>query len=164
MTVEKIAALRKKIADQIEFKKNKPAIYSVIKVVNLFFEGVRKYVKDGNISELETITTPDTRNLVQKFYSYAKQRSGEDVLSKEIEKFNLVIGDVTFEGDRAKYKFSNESRTINLIKQNNHYKISGLEGLKSGDISQRIMAANYLNLLRALKLVRQPEYRLPEIK
>lgn len=164
MTVEKIAALRKKIADQIEFKKNKPAIYSVIKVVNLFFEGVRKYVKDGNISELETITTPDTRNMIQKFYSYAKQRSNEDILSKEIEKFNLVLGDVTFENDKAEFKFSNESRTINLIKQNNYYKVSGLEGLKSSEINQRIMEDNYLNLLRALKLVRQPEYRLPEIK
>jgi len=164
MTAEKIAALRKKIADQIEFKKNKPAIYAVIKVVNLFFEGVRKYVKDGNISELETITTLDTRNMVQKFYSYAKQRSGEDMLSKEIEKSNLVLGDVTFESDRAEFKFSNEPRTINLIKQNNQYKISGLEGLKSNEISQQIMADNYLNLLRALKLVRKPEYRLPEIK
>lgn len=164
MTAEKIAALRKKIADQIEFKKNKPAIYSVIKVVNLFFEGVRKYVKDGNISELETITTPDTRNMIQKFYSYAKQRSNEDILSKEIEKFNLVLGDVTFENDKAEFKFSNESRTINLIKQNNYYKISGLEGLKSSEINQRIMVDNYLNLLRALKLVRKPEYRLPEIK
>ncbi|TCC97191.1 hypothetical protein [Pedobacter hiemivivus] len=164
MTVEKIAALRKKIADQIKFKQNKPAIYSVIKVVNLFFEGVREYVKDGNISELEIITTPDTRNMIQKFYNYAKQRSGEDILSKEIEKFNLVLGDVTFESDQAEFKFSNESRTINLTKQNNHYKISGLEGLKSSEISQRMMADNYLNLLRALKLVRGPEYRLPEIK
>ncbi|WP_316812586.1 hypothetical protein [Pedobacter heparinus] len=164
MTVEKIAALRKKIVDQIEFKKNKPAIYALIKVVNLFFEGVRKYVKEGSLNELETITTPDTRNMVQKFYSYAKQRSGEDVLSKEIEKFNLVLGDVTFESDRAEFKFYNESRTVNLIKQNSQYKIAGLEGLKSREISLQIMEDNYLNLLRALKLVRKPEYRLPEIK
>lgn len=158
------AALSKKIADQIEFKKNKPAIYSVINVVNLFFEGVRKYVKEVNISKLETITTAYTRNMIKKFYSYAKQRSNEDILSKEIEKFNLVIGVVTFENDRAEFKFSNEPRTINLIKQNNYYKISGLEGLKSSEITQRIMVDNYLNLLRALKLVRKPEYRLPEIK
>lgn len=164
MTAEKIAILRKQIADEIEFKKNKPAILSVIKVVNLFFDGVRKYIKDGNISELDTITTPDTRSMIQKFYSYAKQRSGEDVLSKEIEKFNSVLGDVTFESDQAEFKFSKEFITVNLIKQDNHYKISGLEGLKSGEISQRIMADNYLNLLRALKLVREPEYRFPEIK
>ncbi len=163
MTAGKIVALRKKIADQIEFRKNKPVIYAVIKVVNLFFDGVRKYVKEGDISELESITTPDTRKMVQKFYAYAKQRSGEDVLAKEIEKYNLVIGDVTFENDQAEFKFSDEARTINLIKEDDYYKIAGLEGLKSSEVSQRMMADNYLDLLRAMKLVREPQYRLPEI-
>ena len=164
ITTEKVTTLRNKIARQIEYNKNKPAIYSVIKIVNLFFEGVKTYFKNGNIDQLEIIATPDTQNMIQKFYSYAKQRSGEDALLTESEKFNLVLGDVTFKSDSAEFKFFNESHTVNLIKQNNNFKVCGLEGLKSSEISQRIMADSYLNLLRALKLVREPKYRLSQIK
>ena len=72
---------------------------------------------------------------------------------------SFLVGDVIFEADRTLFKFSREDIYIVLRKPADTYMIHGFNKMNAEAIDDETMATEYLNLLRSMKLIRQPRYR-----
>ena len=159
-----IMSSQKKLDNYKVFLKKKPAIDSILSVVNLFFAESRTYFKNNDSEAFKETCTDDTVIYLKNLFSYAKKRTGEKLLTEEMEQQNIMVGDVEFEGDKATFKFSHENIFILFKKIENSYKITGFNGLNSKNISEQIIKKNYLDLLRATKLIRPEQYKNKEIK
>lgn len=158
-TTERIQRAQKKIDDyKIELKK-RPAVDSVIKVVNQFFKDVKHYFNTEESDGLSTTCNEDTVKFIKSFYTYAKRRSGLELLHKEMKAPNFMVGDGIFEDDRTLFKFYNEEIYIVLRKTDGNYVIHGFNKTDSQDFNDAKIDYMYLDLLRAMKLTRQPRYR-----
>lgn len=155
---DRIAEAKQKLIDYKAFLKNKPLSDSVLTVVNEFFDDVRNYFKAQNLDLLNKTCSEATTKFVQRLEIYAKRRSGLELM-KEIEKPNLTTGDVKPENDVVIFTFYKEEITIILKKEYNTFKIIGFNGLESSQISDEIMNVQYLDFLRAMKLIRSKQYR-----
>ncbi|WP_460218496.1 hypothetical protein [Psychroserpens sp. MEBiC05023] len=163
-TSERINKARQKIIDYKEELKRRPAVDSILKVVNKFLPSVKAYFKTQNLDKLKPICNEATLHFIQRLYSYSKERTGLELLHDEMDKPNFMVGDGVFETDRTLFKFYNEDIFIVLKKHNNNYIITGFNKMNSDTIDTTIMEAQYLDLLRSMKLIRQPRYRNKELK
>ena len=161
---EKIANVTKKIVDYKVLLKTLPAQHKVITYVNSFFDATKRYFKTQQTDSLKVKCTNETLDFIKRLYTYSKQRTGMKVLTEEIDQPNYLTGDVYFKGDKSVYLFYHENTTIDLTKHNNTYLVSGLNGQEPKHITMPLIEDQYLLLLRALKLVRQEQYRNKDIK
>jgi len=81
-----------------------------------------------------------------------------------MEKSNYLTGDVDFQSNSLAFTFYKEGTSLALQKNDYGYVISGFNGVNSKQITEQIMEKEYLNFLRALKLMRPDKYRNKEIK
>lgn len=158
-TPEKIAAIEKKIADEKIAMKIRPAQHKVLRFVVSFFDETKKYFKDQPVDSLVTKCTPATLDFIKRFYVYAKKRTGKPLLTQEMDAPNFLSADVSFEGNKAFYLFYKENISISLEKHNDSYLVTGFNGTDSKYLKSQNMEDNYVNLLRALKLIRSEQYR-----
>lgn len=163
-TPEKIAAIKKKIADEKIAAKIRPAQHKVLLFVKNFFDNTKNYFKTQQADSLSKSCTPATLDFIKRFYVYAKQRTGMPLLTKEMDAPNFLSADVTFDGDKAFYLFYNENISITLEKNGSSYLISGFNGTDSKYLKEQKIKDVYVDLLRALKLIRQEQYRDKGIK
>lgn len=163
-TPEKIAAIKKKIADEKIAMKIRPAQHKVLRFVNSFLADTKNYFKGQPADSLSIKSTPATLDFIKRFYIYAKKRTGVPLLTKEMDAPNFLSADVAFEGNKAFYLFYNENISISLEKHGDSYLITGFNGTDSKYLKQQNIEDNYINLLRALKLMRSEQYRDKEIK
>jgi len=163
-TSEMITKAKKKLDDYKIFLIAKPGIDSVLTVVNNFFKNANQYFKSNDPETLRETCDNASIDFIQRLYSYAKSRSGLDVIITEMEKPNYLTGDVTFNDNRAVFKFYNEETTILLQRTETSFIVTGFNGIDSKNINDRIMNEQYVNLLRSLKSLRQEQYRNKLIK
>ena len=161
---DKIAAVKEKIRKYQLFLVDKPAKDSVLRVVNFFFPGVQSGFKDNNFKYLESLCDRSTINFIQKFFDYARQRTGTPILTSEINSNNSLVGNVSFKGNEASFKFYEEEITIELKKVEDDYIITGFNHMASKDISRPIMKKKYVDLLRSMKFISHKEFRSQDIK
>ncbi|SHH44812.1 hypothetical protein SAMN05444148_2039 [Winogradskyella jejuensis] len=159
-TKERINRIKKKITNYGKQQKLKPKTDSIIKAVNIFFKKIDSYFLEEEIKPLKSITDDDTYQFLQTFYKYAKQRSGLEILHKELKAQDFTVGDYYNENGLTEFKFYKEDITLILEKNSdNEFIIVGFNGYKSSTITEPIMKSLYLEFLRAMKLVRKPRYR-----
>ncbi|GGF04153.1 hypothetical protein [Flavobacterium limi] len=159
-----IAAIEKKISDYKVFLKGKPARDPVFQITNRFFYDVNNYCKNNNLNALKNNCDDATADFVKHLYEYAKKRSGADVINEEINNPHAASGDISFKGDLAYYMFYQENASVLLKKTGDTYKVIGFNGIKSASISNQMMEDQYVELLRAVRLVKSEQYRNKNIK
>lgn len=160
---EKILTAQKKITDYKLFKKEKPARDSVLRVLDLFFNGAKSYFKNQDLKTLKQVSNDSTVDFIQRLYSFSKQRTGIDLIINEMGQPNYMTVDVIFDSDKITCKFYKEEITVDFQKLNNSYIVTGINGVTSEKINNQILKNQYLNLLRALKLTRSEMYRSKDI-
>ena len=159
-TAERLNKARNKIKDYKKQQKLKPKTDSIIKAVNIFLPRIKDYFLTQNIEPLKSICDEATIDFIKTFYTYAKQRTGLELLQDEINKPNFMVGDYFNDNGLIEFKFYNEDITIVFTKNTEGYLIvSGFNGIKSNAIDNKVMKDQYLELLRSMKLIRQPRYR-----
>ncbi|WP_299125832.1 hypothetical protein [uncultured Winogradskyella sp.] len=159
-TTERLVKARNKIKDYKKQLKLKPKTDSIIKAVNIFFPRVKDYFLTQNLEPLESICDKGTLEFITTFYDYAKQRTGLELLHDEMNKPNFMVGDYYGDNGFIEFKFYNEAITIVFTKNEEGYLIvSGFNGIKSDSITSEVVKNQYLDLLRSMKLTRQPKYR-----
>lgn len=158
-TPERIQRAQQKIVDYKAELKKRPAVDSVLKVVNQFFKDVHNYFENEELEPLKTTCNAETVSFIQKLYGYAKERTGLELLHKEMNAPNFLVGDGIFESDRTLFKYYNEETYIVLRKNEGRYMIHGFNKIDSQDINEATMQSLYLEFLRAMKLTRQTRYR-----
>ncbi|MGS2726627.1 hypothetical protein ACU8DI_08460 [Psychroserpens sp. BH13MA-6] len=162
---ERIAIAKAKIATYKEQLKLKPLRDSLLLLVNKFHPRVKEYFTNKDLEPLRPICDEATLNFIQKFYAYTKERTGLDVIHEEMKKPDFLVGDYYNDNGYTEFKYYNEDITLVLSKDSDHnFVISGFNGLKSDVIDDAIMKGQYLDLLRALKLIRKPQYRNNDIR
>jgi hypothetical protein len=159
-----IAALEKKISDYKAYLKGKPARDPIFKITNLFFNDVNNYCKNNDLNTLKNNCDDATVDFVKRLYEYSKKRSGTDVINEEINNPHAASGAISFKGDLAYYMFYQESSSVLLKKIGDTYKVIGFNGIKSASISKQMMEDQYVELLRAVRLVKSEQYRNKNIK
>ncbi|MEN2412925.1 hypothetical protein [Flavobacterium mesophilum] len=159
-----IAAVEKKIKDYKVYLKGKPARDPVFQITNIFFSDVNNYCKNNDLNALKNNCDDATADFVKRLYEYAKKRSGADVINEEINNPHAASGDISFKGDLAYYMFYQESSSVLLKKIGNTYKVIGFNGIKSASISKQMMEDQYVELLRAVRLIKSEQYRNKNIK
>ncbi|MEL6589232.1 MAG: hypothetical protein AAFP02_08970 [Bacteroidota bacterium] len=163
-TREKILAVRKKIADQKIYLKQKPSVDSVLQVVNRFFSAAKAYFEKQETEGLASVCDEASVAMIQRLYVYAQKRTGLDKILAEMKEPNFLTVDVQFDGDALKAIFYNEETTILLTRIDGRFVVSGFDQYPSGEITAQILRGKYLTFLRALKLLRAERYRNPEIQ
>ncbi|MHA7843432.1 MAG: hypothetical protein ACX93I_08950 [Winogradskyella sp.] len=158
-TTERIQRAQQKIVNYKREIKTRPAVDSILRVVNQFFKDAHNYFETETLEPLSTTCNVETIRFIQKLYGYAKERTGLELLHKEMNAPSFLVGDVIFEADRTLFKFSREDIYIVLRKPKDTYMIHGFNKMDAEAIDDDTMAAEYLNLLRSMKLIRQPRYR-----
>ena len=159
-----IAAVEKKIKDYKVYLKGKPARDPVFQITNIFFSDVNNYCKNNDLNALKNNCDDATADFVKRLYEYAKKRSGADVINEEINNPHAASGDISFKGDLAYYMFYQESSSVLLKKIGDTYKVIGFNGIKSASISKQMMEDQYVELLRAVRLIKSEQYRNKNIK
>jgi len=157
-TAAQILRTKNKIQKQKEFIVKKPAIDSVLKVVNAFHTAVKTYFLTENINSLPETCDAATLKAVKAIYAYTQKIDKLPALKKEIEFPKALVMDPLFDGKKVKCKFYDEETYINLEKINNNYTMTGLLNIDSDKITNKTIKDNYLDLLRALKLLRTKRY------
>ncbi len=163
-TAEKIAAVSQKIEEYKVFLANKPAGDSVLLVLSKFFNDVKTYINTQEQAVLVSRANDDTIDLLKRIYRYAEQRTGRETLLKEMNEPNYMVFDVSFDEDIISCQFYKEEHIVNLQRKGDSFVVSGLNGIPSKEISNKLIEEKYLYFLRALKLVRAEKYRNKEIK
>lgn len=156
----RINRVKQKIKDYGKQQKLRPKTDSIIQAVNIFFKKIDDYFLEEKHEPLQSITDSDTYQFLQTFYKYAKQRNGLEILHKELKAQDFTVGDYYNENGFTEFKFYKENITLVLEKNDaNKFIIVGFNGYKSSAITKPIMKSLYLELLRAMRLVRKPRYR-----
>ncbi|WP_047547523.1 hypothetical protein [Psychroserpens sp. Hel_I_66] len=164
-TAERLAKARQKIIDHKKKHVQKPITDSILKAVNIFLPTVKDYFLTENQEPLKTICDDATVNFIKQFYAYAKERTGLEVLHTEMSQPNFMVGDYFNDNGLIEFRFYNEETTIVFTKNDqNEMMVSGFNGTMSKDIDRIYMKDHYLELLRAMKLTRQPRYRSEDLK
>lgn len=159
-TTERLNKARNKIKDYKKQKLLRPRTDSILKVVNIFLPLVKDYFLTETLEPLSAICDAPTLDFIKTFYTYTKERTGLELLHNEMSQPNFMVGDYYTENGLLEFKFYNEDITIVLTHNSeNKFIISGFNGLLSSDIDDTVMIHQYLDLLRSLKLTRQPRYR-----
>lgn len=157
-TAAQIHRTKKKIKEQKEYLVKKPAIDSVLKVINSFHKASKAYFLTGDSSTLAETCDAATFNTVKLLYYYTKKINRLEELKEEINFQKALAMDPLFEGENVKAKFYKEQTYVNLIKHNNNYLITGLNNINSHEITMKVIHNQYVDLLRALYLLRPKKY------
>ena len=161
---EKLNAAQKKLNDQRIYLKQKPSIDSVFRVLDQFFVATKKYFGGDELVPSEKVCDSASIEFAKRLRDYAYKRIGKELILSELKAYSGSVGDVTFDSDRASFKFYDEETTVNFQKTKDGYLIDGFNGMESKNISEQDMKDNYLKFLRALKVIRSEKYRNKTIK
>ncbi len=157
-TVGQIRRTKDKIQKQQEYLIKKPAIDSVLKTINSFHKAVKTYFLTDDINTLSETCDAATFSAVKSLYYYTKKINKLEELKEEIKFPKALATEPLFEEKKVKAKFYKEETYINLIKTNNTYTITGLNNIDADQITISVIHKEYLNLLRALYLLRTKTY------
>ena len=149
---------KNEIQKQKEYLVKKSVIDSVLKVVNSFHKAVKTYFLTDDINILSETCNSATFKAVKSLYYYTKKINRLEELKEEIKFPKALAMDPLFEGESVKSKFYKEEIFVNLKKIDNHYTIVGLNNINSDKITTNTIHQNYLDLLRALYLLRTKTY------
>ena len=156
--IVKTAFMDNEIQKQKEYLVKKSVIDSVLKVVNSFHKAVKTYFLTDDINILSETCNSATFKAVKSLYYYTKKINRLEELKEEIKFPKALAMDPLFEGESVKSKFYKEEIFVNLKKIDNHYTIVGLNNINSDKITTNTIHQNYLDLLRALYLLRTKTY------
>lgn len=163
-TVELILNAKKKLSDQRNFLRNKPAQDSVLFVINAFSYNVKNYFKSQESIRLKRICDDAAIHIIRQLYDFVKKKGDMDMLFEEMEKFTSTVGDVKFTNNKIIFKFQHEDVSINLQKKNNSYIISGFNGVSADSIKKSDIEKDYFKLLRSFRLIRAKSYQNKTIR
>ncbi|MBC8754130.1 hypothetical protein H2O64_05570 [Kordia sp. YSTF-M3] len=157
-TVGQINRTKDKIEKQKKFLLEKPAVDSVLKVVNSFHKAVKTYFLTEDLTILSKTCDAATFKIVKDIYRYTKKENKLKDLKEEIKFPKALAVDCLFEKEKVACKFYDEETYLNLRKINNNYTVTGLNKIDSDKITQNTIKEQYLDLLRTLYLLRTKKY------
>lgn len=161
-TEEKLQKARKKLYDYTIFLEKKPTTDSVLAVLSDFFDGVETYFKYQDDGDLYGICDEMTINAIKRIRQYAVKKTGKQRILTALEKRKYVTFDVTSDPKTATCKFYGEELSVDFIRSDdNNYPfiVTGLNGMKSAEITDNIIKGNYRSLLQSIK-VASKDFRL----
>lgn len=166
-TSAKIAKARKKLADFKIHLKERPAQDSVLASLNTFFKGAKSYFKTQDIGMVQQSSNEATVDFVKRLYTYSIEKTGQELLEKEMAKPDYTVFDVIFnenQKDKVVCEFYKEPETtVHLIKTDSMYIVTGLNDVKSKDITNQLLKEKYPEFLRSLRLIKAKKYRKEDI-
>ncbi|MFM9985431.1 MAG: hypothetical protein ACKVOK_09395 [Flavobacteriales bacterium] len=163
-SAEKLNDAQKKLNEQRIYLKQKPSIDSVFRVIDQFFVATKKYFGGNEFVLPEKVCDEASIQFVKRLHEYSTKRTATDMILAELKIYSSSVGNVFFDSDKASFPFYDEEVTVNLRKTENGYLIIGFNGMESTSISDQTMQDQYLNFLRALKVVRSEKYRNKKIQ
>lgn len=163
-TLERISKVEKQIIEEKKRIEQRPIIRSIILTANSFTDATNLYFKNQNLDSLKVFCDDASIAFIQRIYSYSKKRTGLETLIDEIEQPKAIAFEPSFEDEKVFCKYYNDNTNIILIEKDKRYKVIGFHGIESKDMTNQIIEKQYLNLLRALGLIRSERYRSKNIK
>lgn len=155
----RFASVKEKIQQQQKFNEEKPARDSVLMSVNTFVTAAKQYFYKPDPGLFSGTCSDATVRLIQRLFSYVKRKADPAILKEEMSKEIFGTGDVISGGGRATFKYYEEDVSLMLKLTNGKYVITGFNGRPSEYYTDEQIAAEYPDLLRAMKLVPPKQYR-----